>query len=230
MSSPVIAAQDLCRRFGRRWAYARVDLEVQPGERLLLIGANGSGKTTLLRTLATLLTPSRGELRLFGLDPRTHRLDVRHRLGFFSHQIGLYEDLSARDNLAVFARLGGRPASAGALVAALAGVGLEDRPDPIRRYSAGMRRRVALAALLLKQPELALLDEPFSALDPSGMAQVADIVKTLSGTVVITSHQVERAAALCDRAVLLAGGVMRWRGPADQAWAAWRAAQREVGA
>ena len=106
---PVIRAQDLSRRFGRRWAYARVDLDVQAGERLLLIGANGSGKTTLLRTFATLLRPSRGQLSLFGADPRATGLHaVRQRLGFFSHHIGLYEDLSARDNLAVLARLSGR--------------------------------------------------------------------------------------------------------------------------
>jgi heme exporter protein A len=201
---------------------------VEPGERLLLIGANGSGKTTLLRTLATLMLPSRGELRLFGSDPRQQLLAVRRRLGFFSHHIGLYEDLSARDNLAVFSRLAGRRPGRAALAAALAEVGLEDRADPIRRYSAGMRRRVALASLLLKSPELTLLDEPFSALDPAGMAQVANIIRTLPGTVVVTSHQVERAAMLCTRAVLLQGGLMRWQGRADQAWAAWRASQREV--
>lgn len=227
MKPAVIQARDLSRRFGRRWAYARVDLTVQAGERLLLIGANGSGKTTLLRTFATLLRPSRGGLSLFGADPRESGLHaVRQRLGFFSHHIGLYEDLSARDNLDVLARLTGRQTTREETAAALQGVGLEDRPDPIRRYSAGMRRRVALASLLLKQPELALLDEPFSALDPSGMAQVADIIRTLPGTVVVTSHQVERAAALCDRAVLLQGGLIRWQGPAQQAWAAWRASQQ----
>lgn len=227
MSSPspaVIVAQDLSRRFGRRWAYARIDLEVAAGERVLLIGANGSGKTSLLRSLATLLPPSQGALRLFGADPRQDLAGVRRRLGFFSHQIGLYEDLSARDNLAVFSRLAGQGRSKAELVAALAGVGLEDRPDPIRRFSAGMRRRVALAALLLKGPELALLDEPFSALDPAGMAQVAEIIRTLPGTVVVASHQVEWTATLCERAILLQGGLVRWQGPAHQAWAAWRAA------
>ncbi|MFT4978726.1 MAG: heme exporter protein A [Myxococcota bacterium] len=227
--SAIIHTSELSRRFGRRWAYARVTLSIEPGERVLLFGANGSGKTTLLRTLATLLRPSRGDLRLFGADPRASLLDVRRRLGFFSHNVGLYEDLSARDNLAVLARLTGRPRDRDILAAALADVGLEDRPDPIRRYSAGMRRRVGLAALLSKKPELTLLDEPFSALDPAGMAQVSDIIRTLPGTVVVTSHQVERAAALCQRAILLKDGQIRWQGPAEQAWAAWRASQREAG-
>ena len=224
MSSSAVSTRDLSRRFGRRWAYARVDLEIQPGERVLLIGANGSGKTTLLRTLATLLLPTQGELRLFGVPPQAALSDVRRRLGFFSHNIGLYEDLSARDNLAVLARLSGRASDRATLAAALAGVGLEDRPDPIRRFSAGMRRRVALAALLMKQPELALLDEPFSALDPTGMAQMADIIRTLPGTVIVASHQVEWTATLCERAILLQGGQLRWQGPAHQAWAAWQAA------
>lgn len=225
--STVILAHDLCRRFGRRWAYARVDLNISAGERVLLIGANGSGKTTLLRTLATLLRPTQGELRLFGLDPVRDRAGVRRRLGFFSHQIGLYEDLSARDNLSVFARLSGQTVDKRQLVTALGDVGLDDRPDAIRRFSAGMRRRVALAALLMKQPELALLDEPFSALDPTGMAQVADIIRSLPGTVIVTSHQVERAAAVCNKAMLLQDGVLRWRGPATQAWNAWRTSQQE---
>ena len=224
----IIQTRDLSRRFGQRWAYARIDLEVSRGERLLLIGANGSGKTTLLRSLATLLRPTSGELRLFGIDPRTDLPAVRRRMGFFSHKTGLYEDLSARDNLAVIARLAGRSAAKTVLVDRLAAVGLQDRPDPIRRYSAGMRRRVALAALLLTEPELILLDEPFSALDPAGISQVADLIRSLPGTVVVTSHQVERAAALCQRAVLLQDGLMRWQGPAEQAWSAWRASQREV--
>ncbi|MEL6345815.1 MAG: heme ABC exporter ATP-binding protein CcmA [Myxococcota bacterium] len=222
----VVHARDLCRRFGRRWAYARVDLDVMAGQRLLLIGANGSGKTTLLRTFATLIRPTQGELRLFGLDPAKDKAAVRRRLGFFSHQIGLYEDLSARDNLSVFARLSGVSADRRKMVAALEEVGLEDRPDAIRRFSAGMRRRVALAALLMKQPELTLLDEPFSALDPSGISQVAEIIRGLPGTVIVVSHQIEQAAALCERAVLLQSGVMRWSGPARQAWGAWRASQQ----
>lgn len=225
---PVIQTRDLSRRFGARWAYSRIDLEVEAGERVLLIGANGSGKTTLLRSLATLLRPTSGTLQLFGVDPHSDLNETRRRLGFFSHKMGLYEDLSARDNLSVIAGLAGKRFGREALTARLAEVGLEDRPDSIRRFSAGMRRRVSLAALLLTEPELILLDEPFSALDPAGVSQVADLIRSLPGTVVVTSHQVERAASLCQRAVLLEGGQVRWQGRAEQAWAAWRASQREV--
>ncbi len=225
---PVIHTHDLSRRFGQRWAYARVDLSIEPGERVLLIGANGSGKTTLLRSLATLLRPTSGTLRLFGMDPREDLPAIRRRLGFFSHRTGLYEDLSARDNLSVLAKLSGLSLTRRELVERLHAVGLEDRPDPIQRLSPGMRRRTALAALLLGEPEMSLLDEPFSALDPAGAAQVADLIRSLPGTIVVTSHQVEQTAALCQRALLLQGGLLRWQGPATQAWSAWRASQREL--
>ena len=216
---PAVAVSDLSRRFGRRWAYARVDLEVQPGERLLIVGANGSGKTTLLRTLATLLPPSEGTLRLFGLDPSRDLMAVRRRLALVSHKPGLYEDLSARDNLRFLAELTGRRADVTALLRA---VGLEDRPESVATYSAGMRKRAALAGLLLQQPELVLLDEPFAALDPSGMDQLGEVVAGLDAAVVIVSHQIEQAAALCHRALLLDQGQVRWEGPAAQANDAWR--------
>lgn len=223
---PVIDATQLARRFGRRWAFARVDLQVPQGERLLVLGANGSGKTTLLRTLATALVPSHGQLKLFGQDMPKQAGRVRARVGLLSHHTGLYEDVSARDNLGLMAHLMDKTGVA--LGPLLDRVGLEDRPDPIRTYSAGMRKRLSLALLLLKGPELVLLDEPFAALDPSGMDDVAGLVRELPGTVLIASHQVQRAATLCDRAVLLDGGVQRWLGPAHQAWSAWQAVHQPL--
>ncbi len=215
-----ISARGLSRRFGRRWAFCRVDLEVPIGDRLLIIGANGSGKTTLLRTLATLLTPSGGELRLLGIDPRSDPAAVRTRLALLSHRTGLYEDLSAADNLSALARLAGRRADPAAL---LERVGLERRPDPVRAFSAGMRKRLQIAALLLQEPELILLDEPFAALDQTAMAELSALIRTLPGTVVIASHQIARAAALCRTALLLDGGLPRWRGSANDAVSAWQA-------
>lgn len=218
---PVIEAHQLCRRFGRRWAFARVDLQVEAGTRLLVVGANGSGKTTLLRVLGTVLRPSQGTLRLFGTDPAQDPVGVRRRLAMLSHHSGLYEDLSARDNLGVIARLGGHGAhDAGALLRA---VGLDDRPDPIRAYSAGMRKRLQVATLLLQRPELVLLDEPFAALDPAGVDAVGALLRGLGATLIITSHRIAKAARLCDRALLLADGLPRWTGPAEDAVRAWAA-------
>lgn len=193
---------------------------VKPGERILLAGANGSGKTTLLRTLATALTPSQGSFKLFGMDPVEDQMAVRRRLALLTHSLGLYEDLNAVDNLRVVARLCGRDGTnVGAL---LDQVGLERRPEPISAYSAGMRKRLGLALLLLREPELVLLDEPFAALDPSGMADVARFVRELPGTVIIASHQLARAAELCDRAVLLDQGQLRWSGPANEVVRIWQ--------
>lgn len=218
---PVIEAEQLCRRFGRRWAFARVDLQVEAGARLLVVGANGSGKTTLLRVLGTVLRPSQGSLRLFGIDPARDPMAIRRRLALLSHHSGLYEDLSARDNLGVIARLGGHPAPDAAGL--LTEVGLDDRPDPIRAYSAGMRKRLQVATLLLQRPELVLLDEPFAALDPAGVDDVAALLRGLGATLVVTSHRIAKAAKLCDRAILLADGLPRWSGPADDAVRAWAA-------
>lgn len=219
-SAPVVEARGLSRRFGRRWAFARVDLAVAPGERVLIVGANGSGKTTLLRSLATVLRPSQGELRLFGLDPRSHGSQVRPRLAFLGHALGLYEDLSAADNLRVVARLADKPPPD--VEALLARVGLDVRSDPVRAFSAGMRKRTQVAALLVQEPDLVLLDEPFAALDPAGVTDLVNLLRELPGTLVVASHRIARAATLCDRAILLDEGLVRWRGPADQAVLAWK--------
>jgi heme exporter protein A len=218
----VVQTKNLSRRFGQRWAYARIDLELAQGDRLLLIGANGSGKTTLLRTLATLLPASQGELRLFG---ETEVAQQRGRIGFLSHSTGLYEDLSAEQNLLIFSKLFGRPLTSGEAKKRIEQLGLEYRHDPIRSYSAGMRKRAALAVLLTKEPELVLLDEPFSALDPQGIADLSELISSLTATVIITSHQVQQAAAISRRSVLLQNGQIRWEGAAAQAWTAWERQQ-----
>ena len=222
----IIHAKSLARRFQRRWAYAHIDLSLEKGERLLLIGANGSGKTTLLRSFATLLPPSRGELLIFG-ERAERPQQIRHRIGFVSHDSGLYTDLSALENLRVYASLMGKNFRRTELEEMLVQVGLENRREPIHTYSAGMKKRASIALLLLKKPDLILLDEPFSALDPKGVEQLSSLFVSMGVTIVIASHQVESAAKICTRAMLLEDGVRRWEGDADQAWKAWRAAQRQ---
>ena len=222
----VLSTTNLSRRFGKRWAYARIDLQLRAGEKLLLIGANGSGKTTLLRSIATLLPPSLGELQIFGLDPWKNRDSVRRRIGFLSHRTGLYEDLSAVENLMVFSRLMDKVLSQKEAAAIVDSVGLEVRTDPLKTYSAGMRKRASVALLRLKDPELILLDEPFSALDPAGIEEISSLLSEMNKTMILVSHQIERASALCERCVLLENGLMRWQGTADKAWDAWRASQQ----
>lgn len=222
MSKPVIEASALSRRFGPRWALARLDLQINQGEKFLIVGGNGSGKTTLLRILATALPRSLGELRLFGMDPDTDRQKVRKRSALLSHQPAIYEDLSSSENLDIVCRLAGQPTGAAEL---LEKVGLPVRPDPVRFYSAGMRKRLAFARLLAQKPELALIDEPYGQLDPEGFDLVDSLMSTLSEqgcTVVIASHLVDRAAERCERALLLEAGQSRYLGPAADVPKAWR--------
>jgi ABC-type multidrug transport system ATPase subunit len=217
-----IKVRELGRRFGHHWAVARFSLEIKANERLLVIGPNGCGKTTLLNVLASLLPPSQGDVS-YPLSGNS----TRNSIGYMGHDIGVYNDLSAEENLRVFARLGGFDSKE--IKRILMTVGLDDRAQPVARYSAGMRRRLALALLLQKQPLIALLDEPFAQMDPGGIAQVSSAIKALPGAVIIASHQVHHAAPLADRAVLMDAGQIRWTGRADQAEAAWRALHKERG-
>jgi heme exporter protein A len=190
---------NVSKRFGARWALVRVSLTLERGAALLLTGHNGSGKTTLLRLLATAIRPSAGRMRVLGFEGTTGQEEIRARVAFLGHSHFVYEDLSAKENLTVLARLLGE--RDGAAAEALMRVGLQPADDrPVRAYSAGMRKRLALARLFLKRPELALLDEPFGALDPAGIAEIEGRVRELraSGTtLVLATHQVEQGRQLC---------------------------------
>ncbi len=221
MSGPIIAARQLARRYGGRWALAGMDLEVQAGQTLLVCGANGSGKTTLTRVLGTALRPSSGSLSLFGAPAGD---TSRARLSLLSHADGHYDDLTASENLRLAASLcaGGNAAGRNAdVLAILAQLGLAERADDlVRTFSAGMRKRLAFGRVLVKDADLILLDEPYAALDPDGARLVDTLVRgwrARGKTILLSTHQVERAAALSDDAVVLDGGRVRWSGPAAMA-------------
>jgi heme exporter protein A len=213
-----IRTRRLGRRFGRSWALAHCDLEVAAGESLLVAGANGSGKTTLLRLLAGLLRPTEGSIEIFDLDPRARRLASRRRLALVSHHSFLYDRLTAIESLRLWARIRGAARDDAALGALLDEVGLAERgASLVETFSAGMRKRLSLARARLVQPDLVLLDEPFAALDVAGQRLVErwvaeDIARGV--TVVLASHQLEQAAELCRRAVVLRRGQIEWEGAA----------------
>lgn len=217
-----VETNDLSRRYGPRWALVRANLRIEEGERFLIVGANGSGKTTLLRVLSTALPRTRGDLKIFGRDPDEERRTVRHDLALLSHLPAIYEELSGVENLRIFLDLMGRPDEAAEPW--LERVGLEVRPDPIWSYSAGMKKRLSFARMLSQKPRLALIDEPYGQLDPAGFGFVDDLLTSLSDegtTVIVASHQVNRARHLCHNAMLLHSGQTRWTGPAERIDEAW---------
>jgi heme ABC exporter ATP-binding subunit CcmA len=194
---------------GRFPALAGVDLDVASGEIVLLQGPNGAGKTTLLRACAGLVGIASGQAVVLGCDLTKDRKAVRRRVGLLGHATFLYDDLTVADNLRFAIRAAGGEAEAA--VAAMDRLALSGRlrDVPVGKLSAGQRRRVALAALLARQPELWLLDEPHAGLDASGRDLLDDVVRQAvagGATVMIASHEVDRASALATRRVTVAGG------------------------
>jgi heme ABC exporter ATP-binding subunit CcmA len=194
---------------GRFPALAGVDLDVAAGEVVLVRGANGAGKTTLLRACAGLATFTAGEAEVLGQDLRKDRRAVRRRVGLLGHATFLYDDLTVADNLRFSARAAGAsPASAGEAMDRL-GLGGRLRDVSVAKLSAGQRRRVAVAAVVARRPELWLLDEPHAGLDAAGRDLLDVLVREAAGrgaTVLLASHELDRASAIATRTVVMAGG------------------------
>ncbi len=198
-----ILIDDVSKRYGSRWALARVTLQITRGECVMLAGHNGSGKTTLLRLIAGLLTATHGKVSVLG---STSKQATRERVALLSHQSGHYDDLSARENLLLHAQLLGR----GDVAATLERVGLKDRADtPVRQFSAGMKKRLSLGRIMLKAPAVILLDEPFGELDPQGMEFVEHWIaheRKAGTTILLATHWLEQGARLSDRSIVLESG------------------------
>jgi heme ABC exporter ATP-binding subunit CcmA len=206
----VIRVAGLVRVFGAQRVLDGVDLDVAAGEAVALLGPNGAGKTTLLKIVATLLRPSRGSATVAGHDCVREAESVRAVLGVVAHGAHVYEDLTACENLAFWARLAGRPADRQTLAGALAEVDLERHADArVRTFSAGMKRRVALARLALAQPRVLLLDEPFAGLDQRGRKWLEgrlEAFKAGGGALLMATHSFGRELGIADRIAILAGG------------------------
>ena len=228
-SPPVAAAvtgievENVSKRYGARWALVRVRFRLDAGETAMLAGRNGSGKSTLLRVLATALRPDLGTARVAGLDTVADRDELRRKVALLDHRSHVYDVLSALENLELLARFVSRGEDAldrNRLRTVLEEVGLADRAsDPVATFSAGMRKRLALARVLLKAPEVALLDEPYGELDPPGFRLVDGVLDRLrrrGATVVMSTHLVDRGRDHCDRALVLSEGGVQWDGPARQ--------------
>lgn len=206
----LLVARGITKGYGGPPVLRQLDLDLFPGQGLALLGPNGSGKSTLLRLLAGLHRPERGSIRLHDrpFDPRDP--DQRRRIGFVSHQSLSYDGLSARENLKLIARLHRLPDPDDAVATALAEVGLAWVGErPVRTYSRGMSQRLSLARALLHRPELLLLDEPMSGLDPAGCRALEESLVRLraSGTAILmASHDLSRLGGIVTGVGLLRRG------------------------
>ena len=217
-----IVTEGLRKRYGDKDALDGLDLRVARGSVHAVLGPNGAGKTTLVRVLSTLLRPDGGRAEVAGRDVAREAYEVRLRIGLLGQHAALDEELDGRQNLEMFGRLhhlGARPARlrADELLErfGLAGTGRK----PVRAYSGGMRRRLDLAASLIRDPEVLFLDEPTTGLDPRGRAEVWAAVRSLAGagtTVLLTTQYLEEADQLADRICLVDGGRVVADGTADE--------------
>ena len=205
-----LSIRELSRNFGRRRALSRVSLDCRAGEIVGLLGPNGAGKSTLLAIVSTLAAPSSGDVLYGGRTAKQIGSPVRSRIGVLSHDLHLYSELTARENLEFFGRLYGVPDAHTAAVKALQRARLDDRAgDIVGGFSRGMRQRLALERALLHNPRLLLLDEPFTGLDDaSTMALIARFreLRAAGCIMLVATHDLDIGEAVLDRAVILENG------------------------
>jgi heme exporter protein A len=202
--------QNIARRFARRWVLRGLSMQVRAGEIVGVLGRNGTGKTTLLRVIATTLRPTRGTGSVYGNELVRDADEVRTCVGVLGHYAGLYDDLTALENLRFAARMSGLALPRERLLEALNDVGLaEEARERVRGFSAGMRRRLALARLLLRPPQLLLLDEPYAAFDQHGIDFVNQFVRDTAargGAALVVTHDPARAREVTQRMVRIVDG------------------------
>ena len=208
----VIRAEQLTKRYGANLAVDHIDLEVNAGEIVGILGPNGSGKTTTILMLLGLTEPTGGRAVVAGFDPLRDPLEVKRRVGYMPDQVGFYDGLSALDNLAYTGRLAGlsRDEIDARFADAMERVGLTTvGRNRVRTYSQGMRQRLGLAEVLMKRPSVAILDEPTTALDPHSTQEFLDMIRGLKadGTaVLLSSHHLDQVQSVCDRLALFNRG------------------------
>lgn len=206
----MIRAHRLRKSYGRNTVLDDVRVELDAGECLALLGPNGAGKTTLLRILATLLRPTAGTLEVGGMDALRDPAAARRLIGMVSHGAQVYEDLTALENLRFWTVMRGEDAARERLLAALGQVELEHAAhDRVRTFSAGMKRRLALARVTLGRARLLLLDEPFTELDQAGRKWLGEFLlafKADGGGVIVATHSFGSGLGVADRIAILHGG------------------------
>ncbi|MGA9752838.1 MAG: heme ABC exporter ATP-binding protein CcmA [Acidobacteriota bacterium] len=218
--SVILSAEGLDKRFGHFRALSDLSIELREGELLLLLGPNGAGKTTLGKVLTTLSRPSRGRL-LFRGEPlgEKNRPRLRQAIGYLSHQSLLYGHLSAEENLLFFGRLYGIGRLQERVAELLREVDLEEaRGRLVGTFSRGMQQRLSLARVLLTDPSLLILDEPYAGLDPEGSRTLTHLLarlKAASRAILLVTHELEDCLPIADRLAILHRGRLAWSGEAS---------------
>lgn len=214
--TPALSARRLSKEFGVVLAVDAIDLELQAGDFLTIFGPNGAGKTSLLSLLGGRLKPTRGEVWVGGERLRFGETAWRSRIGVLSHQSFLYAHLTVAENLRFFGKLFGLGDLDERIPRRLEQVGLRDRADfLVRQLSHGMRQRAALARALLHDPELVLLDEPYTGLDPHAAAVLRGVLSSLKDghrTVVMVTHNLTQGLELAERVAIQVRGRFAWEG------------------
>lgn len=209
----IIQTEGLTRRYGRQAAVDGLSLEINEREVFGFLGPNGAGKTTTILMLLGLTEPTAGCARVLGFDPAHDPLEIKRQVGYLPENVGFYDDLTGRENLRYMARLNRLPEdkARGQIETALATVGLNGEGDKlVGAYSRGMRQRLGIAELLIKDPRLLILDEPTLGLDPDGTNRMLDLIVSLSRergiTIMLSSHQLEQVQRICTRVGIMIKG------------------------
>ena len=219
----VIETHELTKRYGQQVAVNRLNLQVQRGEIFGFLGPNGAGKTTTFLMLLGLSEPTTGTARVCGCDPTRDPLQVKRVVGYLPENVGFYDDMTAIQNLQYVARLNGirDGALARKIEEVLDRVGLlAESKKRVGAYSRGMRQRLGIAEVLLKNPQVVFLDEPTLGLDPDGTLRMLEMIRGLSReqgiTVFFSSHQLDQVQRICDRVGIMLQGNLVGVGPMDE--------------
>jgi ABC-2 type transport system ATP-binding protein len=220
---PIIETEELTKRYGAQTAVNRLTLQIREGEVFGFLGPNGAGKTTSLLMFLGLTEPTSGKVRVCGVDPARDPIHVKRLVGYLPENVGFYDDMDARQNLQYIARLNGIPdhVSTDRIGELLSMVGLfEEAGKKIGVYSKGMRQRLGIAEVLVKNPKLIFLDEPTIGLDPDGTNRMLDLIHSLSRekniTVFLSSHLLDQVQRICDRVGIMIKGNLVAVGPIDE--------------
>jgi ABC-2 type transport system ATP-binding protein len=213
MTAPTILTRRLTKQYGETKVVDALDLRTAPGEVFGLLGPNGAGKTTTILMLLGMVEPTSGDIEVLGLDPARNPLAVKSRVGYLPDAVGFYPDLTGRENLRFTAELNrlSRSEADSRIDALLVDVGLVDSGDrPVGVYSRGMKQRLGIADALIKRPEILILDEPTTAIDPEGVAEILGLINRLARdegvTILLSSHLLHQVQAVCDRVAIFVKG------------------------